>query len=161
MPIGKSSINRASQAGGGEEQKQKFFSKETEVQVSNDEIKLDFIPVANIRPTYDAEMITCAGTFDDVVNSMKNYGFLIPLLLRKLETEDGPIYRILSGHKRFYAAQKLGLSVVPAEIIVCDDKRAAEIYLEVSKYDSKSKEKDNDQRIKVFKEESELPNYLL
>ena len=57
---------------------------------------------------YDEEM-------EDLIDSVRQYGILEPLLVRKRE-EGG--YEILSGHRRKYACEKAGLKQVP--VIVRD-----------------------------------------
>ncbi len=170
MSIGKSSINRAGKAAvrtspeTATEGSRFFTSEEPSPSVSADDVKLEFVPLEDILPTYDEEMITCAATFDDVVESVRQYGILIPMLLRRIESDKGPVYRIIMGHKRFYAAEKLGLKTIPAEIIVCDDKTAALIYNEAVRYDSQSKKLDTlPARIvtAAVQRSEDLPHYLL
>ena len=105
---------------------------------------LEYVPVAAILPSFDEEMITCAATFNDVMKSVSEYGILIPMLLRKVEIKGETVFRVLTGHKRLYAAKKLGIETVPALVIVCDDRRAADIWREVCAYDSKSKRLDTE-----------------
>ncbi|MBO4261902.1 MAG: ParB N-terminal domain-containing protein [Clostridia bacterium] len=170
MSIGKSSINRAGKAAEktvaapAAEDEMKFFSDSHAPAVSAEDVKLDFVALADILPTYEEKMITMAATFDEVVESVRKYGILIPMLLRRIEVKEGPVYRIIMGHKRFYAAQKLGLKTIPAEIIVCDDKTAAVIYNEAFRYDSQSKRLDSlPSRIvtNAVQKSEELPEYLL
>ena len=166
MSIGKSSINRAGKVAvkvlGNPDESLKFFVEPTTAaEVAPDEVKLEFVPLENILPTYDEEMITCAATFDGVVESVKKYGILIPMLLRKIDNGQGPSYRIITGHKRYYAAHKLGMKTVPAEIIVCDDRTAALIYHETTRYDSMSKTLDEKPAREEQESREELPMYLL
>ncbi len=169
MSIGKSSINRAGKAAekavaAPAEDEMKFFSDSPAPAVTAEDVKLDFVALADILPTYEEKMITMAATFDDVVESVRKYGILIPMLLRKIDAAEGPVYRIIMGHKRFYAAQKLGLKTIPAEIIVCDDKTAAVIYNEAFRYDSQSKRLDSlPSRVvtNAVQKSEDLPNYLL
>lgn len=169
MSIGTNSINRAGKVAervlGNPDESLKFFTEPSaRPAVTPDEVKLDFVALDDILPTYDRDMISCAATFDDVVESVKKYGILIPMLLRRIETDRGPLYRIIMGHKRFYAAQKLGLKTVPAEIIVCDDRTAALIYNEAVRYDSRSKSLDSAPSRPASAsapQSGELPHYLL
>ena len=55
----------------------------------------------------------------DLTDSMKQNGILNPLLVRPLEDADGK-YEIISGHRRFYAAQKLGMRKVPCTVHFVD-----------------------------------------
>ena len=55
-----------------------------------------------------------------LVDSIKDYGILLPLLVRK----DGDEYEIVSGHRRKFAAQKLGIDKVPCKILDIGDDMA-------------------------------------
>ena len=55
----------------------------------------------------------------DLVESIGVHGILNPLLVRPLEGEDCK-YEIISGHRRFYAAQKLGMRKVPCTVHFID-----------------------------------------
>ena len=72
------------------------------------------IAIANLHPFEghpyqvrdDAEM-------DALVESIREHGILTPLIVRPLE--DAPMeYEVISGHRRLHAAQKAGISEVPA-----------------------------------------------
>ena len=49
---------------------------------------------------------------ETLAESIRTKGILLPLIIRPLENTDE--YEVLSGHRRLYAAQKAGLSKVPA-----------------------------------------------
>lgn len=49
---------------------------------------------------------------DDMVDSIKNYGIIVPIVVRKKDDQ----YQILSGHNRVNSAKIVGLSEVPAII---------------------------------------------
>ena len=55
----------------------------------------------------------------ELTESISEHGVLNPLLVRPLKGEDGK-YEIISGHRRFYAAQKLGMRKVPCTIHFID-----------------------------------------
>lgn len=55
----------------------------------------------------------------ELTDSIKEHGILNPLLVRPLEDEDGK-YEIISGHRRYYAAQKLGIRKVPCTVHFID-----------------------------------------
>ena len=72
------------------------------------------IHIANLHPFEghpyqvrdDAEM-------DALVESIREHGILTPLIVRPME--DAPMeYEVISGHRRLHAAQKAGISEVPA-----------------------------------------------
>ncbi|MBQ6183127.1 MAG: ParB/RepB/Spo0J family partition protein [Clostridia bacterium] len=55
----------------------------------------------------------------ELTESIAEHGILNPLLVRPLEGEDGK-YEIISGHRRYFAAQKLGLKKVPCTVHFID-----------------------------------------
>ena len=83
------------------------------------------IAVTNLHPFQghpyqvrdDAEM-------DALVESIREHGILTPLIVRPLE--DAPMeYEVISGHRRLHAAQKAGISEVPAFIHALSREEAA------------------------------------
>lgn len=50
--------------------------------------------------------------FNDMVESIKNYGVIVPIVVRKMDDK----YEILSGHNRVNAAKEAGLTEVPTVI---------------------------------------------
>ena len=55
----------------------------------------------------------------ELTDSIAEHGILNPLLVRPLEGEDGK-YEIVSGHRRFFAAKKLGMKKVPCTVHFID-----------------------------------------
>ena len=55
----------------------------------------------------------------ELTESISVHGILNPLLVRPLEGEDGK-YEIISGHRRYFAAQKLGMRKVPCTVHFID-----------------------------------------
>ena len=51
----------------------------------------------------------------ELTESIAEHGILNQLLVRPLEGEDGK-YEIISGHRRYAAAQKLGMRKVPCTV---------------------------------------------
>ena len=82
------------------------------------------IPVEKLRPFAghpfkvkdDAEMNT-------LIESIQTQGILSPLIVRPIEDTDE--YEVISGHRRLHAAQKAGISEVPALIYALDWDAAA------------------------------------
>ena len=82
------------------------------------------IPVEKLRPFAghpfkvkdDAEMNT-------LIESIQTQGILSPLIVRPIEDTDE--YEAISGHRRLHAAQKAGISEVPALIYALDRDAAA------------------------------------
>lgn len=82
------------------------------------------IPVEKLRPFAghpfkvkdDAEMNT-------LIESVQTQGILSPLIVRPIENTDE--YEVISGHRRLHAAQKAGITEVPALIYALDRDAAA------------------------------------
>ena len=82
------------------------------------------IPIAKLHPfeghpykvldNVEMEMLT---------ESVQNEGVLSPLIVRPLEGTDG--YEVISGHRRLHAAQKAGLSEIPALVYEISREEAA------------------------------------
>ena len=69
------------------------------------------VPITMIDPNPHQPRHTIGGEpLDDLVSSIRQHGILQPLLM----TKRGGRYQIIAGERRFRAAQKLGLSSVPA-----------------------------------------------
>lgn len=64
----------------------------------------------------DAEMNT-------LIESVQTQGILSPLIVRPIENTDE--YEVVSGHRRLHAAQKAGITEVPALIYALDPDAAA------------------------------------
>ena len=82
------------------------------------------IPVEKLRPFAghpfkvkdDDEMNT-------LIESIQTQGVLSPLIVRPIEDTDE--YEVVSGHRRLHAAQKAGITEVPALIYALDQDSAA------------------------------------
>ena len=82
------------------------------------------IPVEKLHPFTghpfkvkdDAEMNT-------LIESIQTQGILSPLIVRPIENTDK--YEVISGHRRLHAAQKAGITEVPALIYALDRDSAA------------------------------------
>jgi ParB family chromosome partitioning protein len=103
------------------------------------------VPLSSIEPDPDQPR-TSMGDLDDLVSSIRDKGILEPILLRPLpgagDSADeeagtlfgrpetaGPAYRIISGERRYRAAQEAGLYEVPAIVFEVSDEEAREIAL--------------------------------
>jgi len=62
----------------------------------------------------------------ELVESIREYGMLDPLIVRKLGTG---YYQIIAGERRWRAARELGLKEIPCRVIEADDRLAMEIAL--------------------------------
>jgi ParB family chromosome partitioning protein len=92
------------------------------------------IPLAAIEPDPGQPRSTM-GDLDDLVASIRDKGVLEPILVRPRPgdgDEEGPsgvLYRIISGERRYRAAQEAGLYEVPAIEMEVTDEEALEIAL--------------------------------
>ena len=91
------------------------------------------IPLSAIEPDPGQPRSTM-GDLDDLVASIRDKGVLEPILVRPRPggPEDGPsgvLFRIISGERRYRAAQEAGLYDVPAIEMDISDEEALEIAL--------------------------------
>lgn len=91
------------------------------------------IPLSAIEPDPGQPRSTM-GDLDDLVASIRDKGVLEPILVRPRPggPEDGPsgvLFRIISGERRYRAAQEAGLYEVPAIEMDLTDEEALEIAL--------------------------------
>ena len=82
------------------------------------------IPVSNLRPFEGHPFkVKDDGEMDTLIESVQTQGILSPLIVRPIENTDE--YEVISGHRRLHAAQKAGISEVPALIYAIDRDAAA------------------------------------
>ena len=67
-----------------------------------------------------------------LTESVQNEGVLSPLIVRPLEGTDG--YEVISGHRRLHAAQRAGLSEVPALVYEISREEAAIMLVDSNLY---------------------------
>ena len=78
------------------------------------------IKLEDLKPFKDHPYLIREGAeLDELTESIGEHGILNPLLVRPLEGEGGK-YEIISGHRRYAAAQKLGLKKVPCAVHFID-----------------------------------------
>jgi ParB family chromosome partitioning protein len=78
------------------------------------------IKLEDLVPFKDHPYLVREGVeLDDLTESIGTHGILSPLLVRPLEETEGK-YEIISGHRRYAAAQKLGLKKVPCTVHFID-----------------------------------------
>ena len=65
---------------------------------------------------------------EQLADSIAKNGVLEPILVREKQSDPG-IYEIVAGERRWRAAQRAGLSEIPAVIVECDDLQVAKIAL--------------------------------
>ena len=82
------------------------------------------IPVEKLRP-FDGHPFKVKDDeeMNTLIESIQTQGILSPLIVRPIENTDE--YEVISGHRRLHAAQKAGITEVPALIYVLDRDAAA------------------------------------
>lgn len=78
-----------------------------------------------IPNAYQPRKIFNEKTINELATSIKEYGILNPLLVRKKDDK----YEIIAGERRWRAAKKIGLDKIPAIVKEIDDAKLAEIAL--------------------------------
>lgn len=87
-----------------------FQMDEPQKEEKNTEIEIEkLVPFKNHPFKYYT-----GGRLDDMIQSIKEFGILQPILVRQISDE---IYEILAGHNRWNAALKIGLNKVPIIIM--------------------------------------------
>ena len=87
------------------------------------------IPLIQISPNPDQPRKTFNETeLNDLAESIKEKGVLVPIILRSVQNKPY-LYEIVAGERRYRAAQRAGLSEIPALVKTLDDKNAMEIAL--------------------------------
>ncbi len=85
-------------------------------------VSLDAIETNPFQPRNDFEEMA----LEELAQSIKEHGIIQPVTLRKLGYDK---YQIISGERRFRAAQMIGLKEVPAYIRVANDQEMLEMAL--------------------------------
>lgn len=82
------------------------------------------IPVEKLRP-FDGHPFKVKDDeeMNTLIESIQTQGILSPLIVRPIENTDE--YEVISGHRRLHAAQKTGITEVPALIYALDRDAAA------------------------------------
>ena len=82
------------------------------------------IPVEKLRP-FDGHPFKVKDDeeMNTLIESIQTQGILSPLIVRPIENTDE--YEVISGHRRLHAAQKAGITEVPALIYALDRDSAA------------------------------------
>lgn len=93
------------------------------------------LPLASVEPDPNQPR-TVMGDLEELVGSIRERGVLEPILVRRIPREDGQeeepgqeVFRIISGERRYRAAQQAGLYEVPAIEMDVTEQEALEIAL--------------------------------
>ena len=108
----------------------KYWKKPSPKAIFPEELKENIvqIPADSIRPNRSQPR----ATFDNnsmirLADSIRRYGILQPLSIRKTEADDIYEYELVAGERRLRAAKMLGFFTVPCIILEVDEKTSAEL----------------------------------
>lgn len=90
--------------------------------VSINEVNIDLIEINPFQPrkSFSEEAL------DELTSSIRELGIIQPITVRKI---DGDRFQIITGERRFRAAQRAGLHTIPAYIRTADDQAMLELAL--------------------------------
>ncbi len=86
------------------------------------------LPLSSVEPDPNQPR-KAMGELDDLVSSIRDKGVLEPILVRPLGDEPADGFRIISGERRYRAAQEAGLYEIPAVVLDVNEDEALEIAL--------------------------------
>lgn len=85
------------------------------------------IPLEKIEPNPDQPRNQFSDTaLQELAQSIRNHGIIQPITIRKLHKDK---YQIISGERRYRAAQLAGLEVIPAYVRIANDMELLEMAL--------------------------------
>ena len=97
-----------------------------EIKTSGSSI-FDALPISSIEPNPDQPRTNFdEEALDDLAESIKQLGVIQPITVRKISDDK---YQIISGERRFRAAQKAGLSKIPSYIKTAEDETVMQMAL--------------------------------
>ena len=93
---------------------------ETKVEKSTNKLSISELTPNKFQPrkNFDEESL------NDLTNSIKERGVIQPIIVRK--SDNGSIYEIIAGERRWLAAQRAGLYEVPVVVTEADDLKSLE-----------------------------------
>ena len=97
-----------------------------EIKTSGSSI-FDTLPISSIEPNPDQPRTNFdEEALDDLAESIKQLGVIQPITVRKISDDK---YQIISGERRFRAAQKAGLLKIPSYIKTAEDETVMQMAL--------------------------------
>ena len=97
-----------------------------EIKTSGSSI-FDTLPISSIEPNPDQPRTNFdEEALDDLAESIKQLGVIQPITVRKISDDK---HQIISGERRFRAAQKAGLSKIPSYIKTAEDETVMQMAL--------------------------------
>lgn len=87
---------------------------------------IEYISLSELVPgEFHPHQENIPDNLDNLTNSIKNYGILVPLIVRPKDKN----YEIILGNRRYKVAKSLGLEKVPVIVSNVDDKKALELII--------------------------------
>ena len=87
-----------------------------------------YLDVSLIEPNpYQPRQVWSETELEDLGNSIREHGVLQPILIRPLAGSSPEKFQLIAGERRWRAAQRAGLSQIPAIIRAVDDRSALEL----------------------------------
>lgn len=108
-----------------------FVVSDAVPELSQNEVGAQFVSLNAISPNpYQPRRTFSDAEMQELVDSIKTHGLLQPVLIRPISNANGDQqYQLVAGERRWRAAQKAGLSEVPAIIRDVDNQQALELAL--------------------------------
>lgn len=118
------------------------------------------IPVDSLRDYHNHTYLVMDNEdMDALAESIKVMGVILPLLVRKINEDE---YEVISGHRRLFAAKKVGLEEVPCKVIEADDATADIMMVDTNLHREEilpsEKARSFDVRIKAMQEKGLIEN---
>ncbi|NCB51908.1 MAG: ParB/RepB/Spo0J family partition protein [Clostridia bacterium] len=94
---------------------------------SEDDSNIQKLPLSKVEPREKQPRIRFdEGALAELAESIKEYGLIQPITVRKLESG---YYQIIAGERRWRASRMAGLTEVPVRVIEADERLATELAL--------------------------------
>lgn len=107
------------------ENRQKKTSLDTN---DSDYGKIHMIPIDQLVPNRSQpRRLFDSSSILRLADSIRQYGILQPLTVRRMEDTNGAIFELIAGERRLRASKLIGLSSVPCIIVNADNRRSAEL----------------------------------
>lgn len=90
--------------------------------------KIHMIPIDQLVPNRSQpRRLFDSSSILRLADSIRQYGILQPLTVRRMEDTNGAIFELIAGERRLRASKLIGLTSVPCIIVNADNRRSAEL----------------------------------
>ena len=97
----------------------------TSYEIGAEEIVTE-IALTSVRPgSFQPRQFFAQDGLEELACSIREEGLAQPILVRRIQEEDGIEFEIIAGERRWRAFRLCGFKTIPALIRVVDDKKAA------------------------------------